>query len=208
MQFFQIKVTLQHTKPPIWRRILVAPEISLDRLHRVLQIVMGWDDEHLYEFDTPGGRFSDSRVIDSAFDMDEPENSKKATLKSVLHMPKSHIRYEYDFGDGWDHQILLEKVVELDDPVLAVCLGGARACPPEDCGGPWGYANLLEVLKDPKHPEHESMAEWIGSGFNSDAFDIEAINRRLARLSLSKQKKAAVKKAASRSIKQARLPNV
>jgi hypothetical protein len=204
MQFFQIKVTLQRTKPPIWRRILVAPDIKLDKLHDVLQIVMGWDDSHLYEFETPGGRFSDSRVIDSAFDMDEPENSKKANLKSVLHRPKSHIRYEYDFGDGWDHQLLLEKVVELENPVLAVCLGGARACPPEDCGGPWGYGNLQAILKNPEHPEHEEMSEWIGPGFDPDAFDVEAINKQLARLALPKQKKATAKKAASRSIKRTR----
>jgi hypothetical protein len=201
MQFFQVKVTLKHTKPPIWRRILVAPEIKLDRLHDVLQIVMGWTNSHLHQFETPLGY-----IADPAFGLEEAESSSKATLKSVLAGPKSSIRYEYDFGDGWDHQILLEKVVELDDLVLAVCLGGARACPPEDCGGPWGYGNLLAILKDPKHPEYEEMSEWIDSEFDSEAFDVEAINKRLARLAPPRPKKASAKKAVSRSAKQARRP--
>jgi hypothetical protein len=204
MQFFQIKITLKNIKPPIWRRILVAPEIKLDRFHDVLQIVMGWDNSHLHQFETPLGY-----IADPAFGLEEAESSSKTTLKSVLGGPKSHIRYEYDFGDGWDHQILLEKVVELDQPALALCLGGARACPPEDCGGPWGYANLLEILNDPKHPEHESMTEWIGPGFEPKAFDVEAINKQLARLAAPRPKKApakkaSAKKAVSRSAKQAR----
>lgn len=192
MQFFQIKITLQRTKPPIWRRILVAPEIKLDRLHDVLQIVMGWTNSHMHQFESPDGYFADP-----SFEMEETQSSKKATLASVLHGPKSHICYEYDFGDGWEHQIVLEKVVERDEQFLAVCLGGARACPVEDCGGPWGYDNLQAILKDPNHPEHESMSEWVGPGFAPDEFDLEAINKKLARLAPAK-KKAAAKKAASR----------
>ena len=192
MQFFQIKITLKSTKPPVWRRILVAPEIKLNRLHDVLQIVMGWTNSHLYQFETPLGF-----IADPTFELEETASSKKTTLQSVLHGPKSHIRYEYDFGDGWDHQILLEKVVELDQPVLALCLGGARACPPEDCGGPWGYANLLEILKDFGHPEYEEMTEWIGPGFDPESFDVEAVNQRLARLALPRPKKAIAKKAAN-----------
>jgi hypothetical protein len=208
MQFFQIKITLKHTTPPIWRRIVVAPEIELDRLHAVLQMVMGWDNSHLYEFETSCGRFSDSRVTDSAFELEETESSAKITLKSVLTRPRSSIRYEYDFGDGWDHQILLEKVVELDEPIVALCLGGARSCPPEDCGGPWGYANLLEIMKDPKHSEHKSMSEWIGPRFDPESFNVEAIDKQLARLAPPRQKKASAKKAVSRSAKRARLQGV
>jgi hypothetical protein len=199
MQFFQIKISLKDIKPPIWRRILVSPEIKLDRLHDVLQIVMGWTNSHLHQFETPLGF-----IADPSFGLEETKSSKKITLQSVLSRPKSHIRYEYDFGDGWEHQIQLEKVVELDDPVLAVCLGGVRACPPEDCGGPWGYGNMLAILKDPKHPEYESMTEWIGPKFNPEFFDIKAINKRLARLAPPQPKKAAAKKAASRRVKPAK----
>jgi hypothetical protein len=190
MQFLQLKITLTGIKPPIWRRILVTPEIKLNKLHDVLQIVMGWTNSHLHQFETPLGY-----VADPDFDLEEAESSKKTTLQSVLSGPKSHIRYEYDFGDGWDHQILLEKVVELDEPVFARCLTGARACPPEDCGGFWGYDNLLEVLKNPKHPEYKEMSEWIGHGFDPEAFDVEAINKQLARLAPAK-KKAPTKKSA------------
>jgi hypothetical protein len=191
MQFFQIKITLKSIKPPIWRRILVAPEIKLNRLHDVLQIVMGWTNSHMHQFETPLGF-----IADPAAELEETASSKKTTLQSVLPAPKMHIRYEYDFGDGWDHQILLEKVVELDQPVLALCLGGGRACPPEDCGGPWGYANLLEILKDSGHPEHEEMTEWIGPGFDPESFDVEAVNKRLARLAPPRPKKATARKAA------------
>ncbi|MGA3262921.1 MAG: plasmid pRiA4b ORF-3 family protein [Terracidiphilus sp.] len=203
MQFFQIKVTLKNIKPPVWRRIIVAPDIKLNRLHDVLQIVMGWTNSHLHQFETPLGY-----IADPAFGLEETESSRKATLKSVLRGPRSSIRYEYDFGDGWNHQILLEKVVDLDQPVLAFCLGGARACPPEDCGGPWGYANLLAILKDPKHPEHEEMSEWLDSGYVPESFDVEEVNKQLARLSPSRQKKATTRKAAGRSAKVTGLPGI
>ena len=202
MQFFQIKITLKDTKPPIWRRILVAPEITLNKLHDVLQIAMGWTNSHLHQFETSLGY-----IADPEFELEEAESSKKATLQSVLHGPKSHIRYEYDFGDGWDHQVLLEKLVELDEPVLARCLEGARACPPEDCGGFWGYDNMLAILKDPKHPEYKSMNEWLGSRFDPEAFDVEAINKLLARLA-PRPRKASAKKAAGRSVRTGRLPGV
>jgi hypothetical protein len=196
MQFFQIKITLIDIKPPIWRRIIVAPEITLDKLHDVLQIVMGWTNSHLHQFETPDGYFAHP-----SFELEETQSSTKVTLASVLHGPKSHIRYEYDMGDSWDHQILLEKVVELETPVLALCLDGKRACPPEDCGGIWGYENLLEILKDPKHPEYKDMSEWIDGEFDSEAFDVEDVNEQLAMLAPPRKKKAAAKKAASRSAK-------
>lgn len=192
MQYFQLKITLKDIKPPIWRRILVAPEIKLDKLHDVLQIVMGWTNSHLHQFETPDGYFADP-----SFEVEETQSSRKVTLQSVLYGPKSSIRYEYDFGDTWDHQVQLEKVVELDQPVLALCLGGARSCPPEDCGGFWGYDNLLEILKNPKHPEYESMTEWIGPGFDPEFFDIGEVNEQLASLKLPRAKKAPAKKAAS-----------
>jgi hypothetical protein len=192
VQYFQLKITLKDIKPPIWRRILVAPEIKLDKLHDVLQIVMGWTNSHLHQFETPDGYFADP-----SFEVEETQSSRKVTLQSVLYGPKSSIRYEYDFGDTWDHQVQLEKVVELDQPVLALCLGGARSCPPEDCGGFWGYDNLLEILKNPKHPEYESMTEWIGPGFDPEFFDIGEVNEQLASLKLPRAKKAPAKKAAS-----------
>jgi len=187
MQFFQIKITLMDTKPPIWRRILAVPEIKLDKLHDVLQIVMGWTNSHLHQFKTPLGD-----IADPAFELEEAKSSKNATLQSVLPVPNSHISYEYDFGDGWEHQILLEKVVELDEPALTLCLEGERACPPEDCGGVWGYANLCAILKNPKHPEYKSMNDWLGSRFDSESFDLEAINKKLARL-VPRHRKASAK---------------
>jgi len=194
MKYFQIKVTLRDIKPPIWRRLLVAPEIKLDRLHDVLQVALGWTNSHLHQFETPEGYFANP-----AFELEETQSSTKATLKSVLYGAKSSIRYEYDFGDGWDHQILLEKIVELDESYVAYCLDGARARPPEDCGGPWGYGDLLAIMKDPKHPEHESMSEWVGSGFAPEAFDAEEVNDQFALMAQPRKKKAATKKATNKT---------
>jgi hypothetical protein len=201
MQFFQIKITLKDIKPLIWRRIIVTPEIKLNKLHDVLQIVMGWTNSHLYQFKTPLGD-----IADPAFELEETKSSKKTTLQSVLPGPNSHIIYEYDFGDSWEHQILLETVLERDETAIALCLEGTRACLPEDCGGPWDYADLCTILKNPKHPEYKSMNNWLGSRFDPEAFDVEAINKRLARLA-PRPKKASAKKAAGRSAKQSLFPD-
>jgi hypothetical protein len=193
MEFFQLKVTLRDIKPPIWRRILVSPEISLDRLHDILQIAMGWTNSHLHQFETPEGFFSDPM-----FELEETGNSKKMKLAQVLDRPKASIRYEYDFGDGWEHQILLEKAVDLESNPAAICVAGARACPPEDCGGIWGYENLIEILQDPKHPEHKEMAEWVGGKFDPEFLDLEAINAKLIRLTAPKPKKSTAKKSTAK----------
>lgn len=187
MRLLQLKVTLKDTKPPIWRRILVAPEMTLDRLNDVIQIVMGWTNSHMHQFETPEGRFADP-----AFELEEAGNSRKITLASVLHRPKSSIRYEYDFGDSWNHQIVLEKIVDLEQSTLAACVGGARSCPPEDCGGPWGYANLLSILKDPGNPEYEETVDSVGDNFDPDFFDMESINRQLGRLGKPRRSPKAV----------------
>lgn len=195
MRLFQLKVTLRGTRPPVWRRILVSPEITLDQLHHVLQIAMGWTNSHLHQFETPQGFVADPGfgLDQGGFGMEKMGNSKRTTLASVLSRPRSSIRYEYDMGDGWDHQITLEKVVVADQPSGAVCVAGKRACPPEDCGGPWGYDHLLEAVRDPQHPEHEEMSDWIEPGFDPERFDPEAINKQLARLSARWKKKASVK---------------
>ena len=181
---YQLKVTLENIKPPIWRRILVPSNINLGQFHLVLQIAMGWTNSHLHQFTvgrTIYGRVDDEMGLDFGLDQ---EDENQYTLADLLNREKSWLRYEYDFGDSWSHKVLLEKKLPYDQTIkLAKCVKGKRACPPEDCGGIWGYAELLEVLKDEEHPEHEEMVEWLGGEFDPEEFNPEEINRQLASLS-------------------------
>jgi len=175
---YQLKVTLKGSKPPIWRRILVDPNTKLNQLHHILQDTMGWYDSHLHQFAVGRTLYG---VPDPDFDFGpETLNEKSFMLGQLAPKAKSKLSYEYDFGDGWEHELLVEKVLPTDPELrYPVCVAGARACPPEDCGGVWGYADLLETIKDPNNPEHAEMLEWLGGEFDPEAFDVDAINRRL-----------------------------
>ena len=178
---YQLKVTLENIKPPIWRRILVPSNINLGQFHIVLQIAMGWTNSHLHQFSsgrTMYGMADDDMGVDFGLDL---EDETQYQLSDLLTQEKSSLKYEYDFGDGWSHKILLEKKLTYDQAIkLPSCVKGKRACPPEDCGGVWGYEELLEVLKDPEHPEYEEMLEWLGDDFAPEEFNLEETNRRLA----------------------------
>jgi Plasmid pRiA4b ORF-3-like protein len=174
---YQIKISLSGAKPPIWRTVLVASIINLETFHEVIQLVMGWTNSHLHQFVANNVFYG---IPDDDFGM-EIEDETKYKLSHLLKKEKDTIKYEYDFGDSWEHKILLEKILPFDTKtVLPVCIKGKRACPPEDCGGIWGYEELLEIISDSKHPEHESMLEWLGGSFDPDEFDLEDINDDLA----------------------------
>jgi len=176
---YQLHVTLQGSDPPIWRKIQVPATIPLDRLHRVLQIAMGWDDDHLHQFIAGKKRYG----IPSPGDFVRVHDERQARLYRVLMKPRQRMLYEYDFGDGWMHEILLEEVLRPEQALEhPVCIAGERACPPEDCGGIWGYYELLEIARDPEHPEHEDRLEWLGEDFDPEAFDREAVNRWLQQM--------------------------
>ena len=171
----QLKVTLKGSSPPIWRRILVPGDISLAKLHRILQITMGWWNCHLHVFEIHGREYGQpDRNLELEF-----ENEQRVKLGEIV-SEKDRFVYQYDFGDDWRHQIVVEKIVPREEGKrYPACVAGARACPPEDCGGIWGYANFLATIKDPKHKEHESMLEWIGGSFDSEAFNLEQVNQQL-----------------------------
>lgn len=178
---YQLKVTLNQSKPPIWRRILVSNHIDLGEFHRILQIAMGWTDSHLHQFIS--GRTVYSTPYDElGGDLEmECEDESKYKLSRLLKKERDSLVYEYDFGDGWEHKIILEKILPYDSSVkLPICVKGKRACPPEDCGGIWGYENLLEIIRDPSHPEHEEMLDWLGDEFDPEHFDLEETNQILA----------------------------
>jgi PHD/YefM family antitoxin component YafN of YafNO toxin-antitoxin module len=179
-QVYQFKIYLAGIRPPIWRRIQVPDNYSFWDLHIAIQDAMGWMDCHMHEFEVlnPATREMErigipadeldwggetiagwTRKIAKYFD---PENSKAA--------------YRYDFGDNWTHAVTLEKILlRVKDQRYPICLGGKRACPPEDCGGIGGYEELLEILADPNHSEHQSMLDWLGEPFDAEAFKAAAL---------------------------------
>jgi len=157
---FRIRIDLQRTKPPVWRRVEVPGDILLPRLHEVIQAAMGWTDSHLHRFRTSNDRNAPEFL--TQFDLDEGGEGvleDDVRLDQVIADEGDRLWYDYDFGDDWDH--LLEVEAVLDDPPSSVrCVDGRQACPPEDCGGVPGYEQLLAVLADPTHRDHRHLAEW------------------------------------------------
>lgn len=175
----QLRVTLLGSDPPIWRRVQVPATVTLETLHRILQVAMGWEDEHLHQFVAGKKHYG----IPMPGDPIRVRDESQARLYRILSKPKQRMLYEYDFGDSWKHEVVLEEVLrpekQLEHPV---CIAGERACPPEDCGGIWGYYDLLETIQDPEDPEHEERLEWIGENFDPEAFDRDEVNRRLQQI--------------------------
>jgi hypothetical protein len=175
---YQLKVTLRGTRPPVWRRLVVRADTTLLRLHGVLQVAMGWTDTHLHQFHAEGLRFG---VVDSEMDRGMMSDRRVALLQ-IAPRVAARLVYEYDFGDGWTHDIRVEKILDGDDDVVTpTCVGGSMACPPEDCGGVHGYADLLDAIADPGHSRHDELMEWLGRPFDPETFDRDAVNAVLAR---------------------------
>jgi len=173
---YQIKVTLRDIRPPIWRRIQVRSDITLGTLHKIIQIIMGWTDTHLHQF-TVGETYYG---VPDPIATYEIKNEKNVKLSRIVSGEGTKFVYEYDFGDYWCHEILIEKILPFD-PVKKspICLRGKRATPPEDVGGAWGYKDFLEAIFDADHPEHEDMLDWIGGAFDPEEFDLDKINQKL-----------------------------
>lgn len=185
---YQLKVTLLGTSPPIWRRLLVPADLNFAQLHDVLQAAMGWDDGHMHEFSVGQRRFGRPDPEDRFTGMPSAENERKVHLSSILGRVGSKAIYTYDFGDSWEHSIVLEKRLPVDPgATYPVCIDGQLACPPEDCGGIPGYYDLVEVLNDPNHERHEEMLDWTGDDYDPQAFSVDQVNRRLAPLSRRQQ---------------------
>jgi hypothetical protein len=178
-RIFEIKIELREVRPAVLRRVQVPGEISLAGLHEVVQVAMGWTDSHLHEFDVAGVRY---RLPDPDWDVEEVRDETRAKLFRVLGRG-DRADYVYDFGDGWTHRLTVETVLAAQPGVsYPWCVSGRRACPPEDVGGPWGYAGFLEAMADPAHPEHERYRQWLGGPFDPAAFDLDAVNQALAEL--------------------------
>lgn len=179
----QLKITLQGTKPPIWRRVLVDKSITFEQLHYIIQAAMGWASSHLYEFDVNGYRIA---VPYEEFEEDfgdEFIDASSVTIGKLVKEVKAKFSYTYDFGDGWEHKIVVEKFLPRDAQIkYPICIDGKLNCPPEDCGGVPGFYDLLEILGNEKHPDRKEMLEWLGYQYDADYFDKDEINEELAAL--------------------------
>jgi hypothetical protein len=179
---YQIQVTLEGIKPPIWRRLLVRSDITLADLHHIIQAAFGWEDYHLHQFLVRGTYYGEPHP--DYFDYGDMQDEQGVTLGQIATSEGFKFRYEYDFGDSWLHQVLVEKSLPPEQGrSYPVCIKGRRACPPEDVGGIWGYYYFLEAIQDPDHEEHDEYLEWIGGEFDPEAFDLEEVNQALAAFS-------------------------
>lgn len=170
---YRLKVTLRGSRPPIWRRLEVDAGVTLAQLHDILQIAMGWTDSHLHQL-RHGTKYYGPPDPEMGM---ERYDERRVHLCQVLRRPKDRMVYEYDFGDGWEHDVVLEVVGEVGGGKSSTrVLAGKGACPPEDVGGIGGYYQFLEAIHNPKHPEHLDMLEW-GDPVDPDAFEIDEINK-------------------------------
>ena len=176
---YHFKITIIGVNPPIWRRIQVG-DITLDQLHECIQTAMGWFNSHLHQFVIKNEYYGDPALMDDI----ECFDSKQTKLSHILPTSKKRFSfvYLYDFGDSWEHEILYEGA----DPAESgsrypLCLEGARACPPEDVGGIWGYEEFLKAMADPDHDEHESFLEWCGGTWDAEKFDPASATKKMKR---------------------------
>jgi hypothetical protein len=174
-KIYQFKIVLEEIKPPIWRRIHVRSDISLHRLSTTILIAMGWGGGHLHQFEIDGKSYG---ISDDDFDSEEDMLDERGfRLDDLDQGALKSFTFEYDFGDGWRHTVELEEVLaQAKGQKYPLCISGARQCPPDDCGGVPGYEKFLEAIRNPKHPEHKSMKEWIGGSYDPEWFCLDAVN--------------------------------
>lgn len=171
----QFKVTLLGMRPPVWRRIVVPADYHLGHLHQIVQLAMGWNDSHLHQF-----RIGPDTLSQPAFELKGAKNENRVTLAELFPTLVGKIGYEYDFGDGWEHEVLCEGLPKSPPSQIPICLSGRRSCPPDDVGGIFGYLEFLDAICDPEHEEHEERLDWYGGEFDPESFDRERINDLLA----------------------------
>jgi hypothetical protein len=170
---YQLKVTLSGCRPVIWRRLRVASTDNLEDVHIAIQIAMGWTNSHLHEFVKDFNRYG-MPDEDGMLDVQDETGFR---LQQILKKEKDSLLYVYDYGDGWEHKVVLEKILPYKvGAVLPVCMKGNRACPPEDVGGMPGYGYFLQAIADPSHPEHDENMEWVGGDFDPERFDVAEVN--------------------------------
>ena len=171
-EIFQLQITLKDIKPPIWRRVQV-PDCTLGDLHNIIEIAMGWDGLHMHQFIINGECYGPSSELGSDVEEEDVQLSRVFAGGKKVRMV-----YEYDFGDGWQHDVKLERTVEREPKVAYPrCIDGSRACPPDDIGGPWGYAEFVDAMADPSHESHDQQKEWFDDEFDPEEFSLDKVNK-------------------------------
>ncbi|MFW5707285.1 MAG: plasmid pRiA4b ORF-3 family protein [Bacteroidota bacterium] len=181
-KLYQIKIQLEEITPSIWRRVVIPSDMLLSDFHKVIQTVMGWENSHLHQFIKDETFYLPRMKDDWTWNEMNNVDYKRWKVSGLLKKENDAIVYEYDFGDSWRHSILLEEIT--DNPrgrKTPLCLDGERNCPPEDCGGVWGYEHLLKVIKDPSNEEYDDMMSWIDEEFDPEKFSVTDVNLRLKR---------------------------
>ena len=178
---FQLRVQLQEVRPVVWRRVLVAGSVRLSKLAEVLLTTMGWENSHLHQFPIADAHYG--MHADDWGDVDEDEIDEKTVSVLKALGDERQFFFDYDFGDGWEHEIVIEQVTWGSGGLkFAVCVDGENACPPEDVGGAGGYEIFLAAMADPDHEEHDDYLRWMGGAFDSTAFDLGSVNAELQRI--------------------------
>lgn len=186
-QIIELKIELEGIKPKIWRTFQVEADTTFSQLHNIIQKVMGWENAHMYKFTVGKTNLVDSRGEDMGsdwgLDIGQPRDIKatKRKLSDLIEKKGQKFSYMYDMGDSWEHILTVKKIFEVEDDNndFPVVLEGERACPPEDCGGIWGYEEILELLKNPEHPDYEErIEEWLGEDFDPEYFNIDESNKK------------------------------
>lgn len=178
-KILQLKIFLKDINPLIWRRFFVRDDLNFQEFHEIIQDIMGWEGYHLYRFEIDGINIeppSDDYIPEKEGD----EDSRKIKLFKYLNLKGIRFNYVYDFGDDWKHEVIVENVLDFEDRYLPFCLEGERSCPPEDCGGVFGYMELLKILKNKNHPKYDWFVnKWLPPDFDSEKFDLNKINNLL-----------------------------
>lgn len=174
---YQLKISLMHTEPLIWRQVLVSGNRSLKKIHEIIQVAMGWQNYHMHMFSALDRSWS---YADPRAELEDADDESRTKLRKVAPDVGSKFFYWYDFGDDWMHEV---EVKDIEQPKghEPVCVAGEGACPPEDCGGIPGYFNFVEAMQDPKHPEHGDLKEWYGGDFDPKGLNLDNINKELRR---------------------------
>lgn len=179
IKILQLKIYLKGITPKIWRKFQVKNNITFHQLHLIIQKVMDWDNYHLYSFDIGNIRLESEELAEGECGDFEP--SEKIKLCQLIEKEKIKFEYVYDFGDCWEHSIIVEKILEEDNTKqYPVCIDGERACPPEDCGSIWGYAELMKIRKNKNHSKYREMiVEWLGEDYDPELFILDWVNAKL-----------------------------
>lgn len=193
---YLLKIKLCDIKPTVWRRFVVPADVTLDVLHEIIQVVMGWENYHLHRFSIDGRNYMPGEACEDTGGLPESEHM----LVQVAQQKGAKLHYEYDLGDCWEHEITVEST-DYSDPYWqypVYCIAGAMACPPEDSGGCGGYENVCEVLADKNHPEHQLIVRWLGDDYDRTSWDIDEVNKVFG-IDPNKTAKKAVKKAVKKT---------